>query len=138
MVKVTKIEIQSINDIKTKYPNAFKYLMSKMPTSISINGWYIELHCAFSGCKLIYDQDDIKHFNMLHEVVNLTPKLDIDFSGFEKFYDAEKHKLKIGSVYDIFCSNNNKIISVTYNGDNKFTSITRPHLELNIDRIKLS
>jgi len=75
-INPVKLEIQSVSDIQNKYPNAFKYLMSKKPTAISINGFYIELLCLFSGCKLIYGQDDIKYFNELHEVINLTPTFE--------------------------------------------------------------
>jgi len=88
----------------------------------------VNLHyCKYSTVNK-FKQDD----------VNSTPiTLDIDLTGFEKFYNGEKHNLKIGYIYDVFCTYNDKILSATYEGSNKFTSITNPLYALNVDRIKL-
>jgi hypothetical protein len=61
----------SLKEIKQKYPNGFDYLLSKKGTSIVINGFYVELICNRTGYKLIYDQDDIKYFDMLVKSENI-------------------------------------------------------------------
>lgn len=72
-IKLPTKLIESVSQIESEFPYAFNYLMSKKPTSISIDGAYISLHCVRSGKQLIYDNQDIKYFNMLYEEVNLMP-----------------------------------------------------------------
>lgn len=63
MAVVAKKIVTSIDELRTLYPNALEYLISKGGDSISVNGFYINLNCSKTGCQLIYDQYDIKVFD---------------------------------------------------------------------------
>lgn len=74
MASVRELPFTNITELKEKFPNSFNYICSKFPTSVSIDGFYVTLHCSKTGYKLIYDLVDIEHFNSLIPAVNLTPK----------------------------------------------------------------
>ena len=56
---------KSVKELEEMYPVAFKYLMNKKPTSISMNGELISLNDSKIGFQLCYDIFDIIIFNMI-------------------------------------------------------------------------
>ena len=55
---------KSVKELEEMYPVAFKYLMNKEPTSISINRGFISLNDSKTGFQLCYDIFDIIILNM--------------------------------------------------------------------------